>query len=224
MSLEESAIKANTLIWVRLNRNRKLGIVVSKRKHSLVVRMYDIKTNTFASHSELISLRVIERAEITAEEYLKIACGKKILNKNTALQLVAINFVFTDVEKRKERRVYYCIKCQGFHTTSMRWLPEEIRLKLQKCPFKAYLDRTGNTEKYTDSLSGWQTGLHRWIRDDIGLKIGKETFLKTLRQYNDDDIEAIKMLVNAPAQYIEFVLYEFMRYKNNHNDLYKIDV
>ncbi|MBT2560094.1 hypothetical protein J7E50_02515 [Pedobacter sp. ISL-68] len=224
MDLGDATIKADTLIWVRLNRNKQLGIVVSMRQHSLDVKMYRKQSNTFNPYVETVSLRIIKRAEISPEEYLKIACGKKILNRNTALQLVAVNFVFADVERRKERRVYYCVKCQGFHTTSLRWLPVAIRVKLRDRPFKAYLHRTGDLDKYTSTLHNWQTSLHHWLRDDIGLRIGKGTFLKTLHKYNDNDIEAIKKLVNTPAEYIEFVLYEFMRYRNDHNDLYDLDV
>ncbi|MFF5382923.1 hypothetical protein [Pedobacter suwonensis] len=224
MDFADTTIKADTLIWVRLNRNKQLGIVVSMRQHSLDVKMYRKQSNSFSPYIETISLRVIERAEISPDEYLKIACGKRILSKNAALQLVTVNFIFTDVERRKERRVYYCVKCQGFHTTSLRWLPEEIRRKLRERSFKAYLHKTGDFDKHTSSLRNWQTSLHHWLRDDIGLRIGKGTFLKTLHKYNDDDLQAIKNLVNTPAEYVEFVLYEYMRYKNEHNDLYDLDV
>lgn len=204
-------IKANTLVWVRINTSKRLALVVSGRAHAVVVRMYLKDGNKFSFYPETVALRLVQRAELSNEEIQQIACGKHILTKNKALQLVAVNFVFTDVEKRKERRVYYCTRCRAFHTTSMRWLPKAIRDKLRLHPFPAYLERTGKSNRDSETI-------HHWLRDDIGLKIGQKMFVKTLYEFEPDYYRAMHILLSTPAKYVEFVLYEFFHYKNAHNE------
>lgn len=209
--ITEKPISANTLVWVQLNKSKQLALVVSGRLHAVVVRMYLKNDNRFSLQKETVTLRVVQRAELSSEEMWQTACGKHILSKNKALQLVAVNFVFTDVERRKERRVYYCTRCRGFHTTSMRWLPKAIRDKLRLHPFPAYLERTGK------SINGSET-LHQWLREDIGLKIGHRIFVKTLHDFEPDYQRAMQILLRTPGKYIEYVLYEFFHYRNDHND------
>lgn len=63
MDFGNATIKADTMIWVRLNRNKQLGIVVSIRLDSLDIKIYWKQSNSFSPYVETISLRVIERAE-----------------------------------------------------------------------------------------------------------------------------------------------------------------
>lgn len=209
--LSSKTILSNKLVWIGLPKARQLAIVVSIRKNVADVRLYSKVYNNFRTQKETVTLSMLTWAELSKEEFAKIACGKRVLNKNRALQVVAVNLSFKDNENRKERRVYYCTRCEGFHTSSKRWLPKTIRDLLIEKPFNLYFKRSG--KQYINS-----TLFHKWLRDEIGIKIGRNAFLKTLQEFEPDIPKALEILQNTPARYIEFVLYEHFHYENDRNN------
>ena len=202
------SIKANDLVWIGKKPHRKLAIVVGRRQHAALVRLYNSQQNTFSNYLETVALSTITKANLLPEQYNTIACGKKILSKTTAFRLVAVNYVFTDIPFRRERRVYYCTRCRGYHTTSQRWMPPEILARLKKNPFPQYI-----IKKNIKVIHNYRD-MHRWLRDDIGLRIDQRTFIKTLRQFEPDPSTAVKKLLDTPADYLEFMFYEIFRFRD----------
>src|SRR5690606_18629636 len=111
-------LQKNDWAWIRIRNNRRLGLVLAVREHVAVVRPLFKSRKQLQPYRETIALRLLEKADLSREEIAMLPCGKRILSVNKAFEIVAANRIFTDDPKRKERRVYYCSRCRGFHTSS----------------------------------------------------------------------------------------------------------
>lgn len=185
------------LVWIEVNNNKRLGRVLEVRKHVAVVRLYHASKKHLHGYPETISKRMLSKAELSPEQLATLPCGKRILSLNKAFEIVAVNRIFTDNDARRERRVYYCTRCRGFHTTSKAKIPWVLLHRLRSDPF-------------TQPADAVHDGRHRrlvflWLRDRIGVPMGYGMFMASLERFAPTHTDAIdRLLANTPA-YLHFV-------------------
>lgn len=185
------------LVWIDVHNNKRLGRVLEVRKHVAIVRPYHASKKRLHGYAETISQRMLSKAELPPEQLATLPCGKRILSLNKAFEIVAVNRIFTDNEARRERRVYYCTRCRGFHTTSKAKIPRALLDRLRSDPF------VPPSEEIKDGQ--YRRLVFRWLRDRIGVPMGYRLFLASLGRYAPTYTEALdKLLANTKA-YLHFV-------------------
>lgn len=180
----------------RINGSKELKIarVLKVNEHTLLIKPYDSKNHRFQTQSETIAIHMVEPAPEIEEA--KMPCGKAVLNKNTALCLLATNEQFKDI-KRREKRVYYCVRCKGYHTTSQPWMPISIKYKIGQHPLMSE-----DVMIKGDIIC--ERTVFKWLRDTLGLRISHNWFVRSLKDYKGTMREALESILASPESYIEF--------------------
>jgi len=191
------ALQKNDWVWIRIRNDRRLGLVLAVRKHVAVVRPLFKSRRQLQPYHETITMRLLEKADLPREEICALPCGKRILSINKAFEIVAANRIFTDNPERQERRVYYCTRCRGFHTSSKSKVPWILFARLRSDPFEPQLPiHTDNHLKHQVLV---------WLRDHIGVPLSNNLFDRSLLQYAPTYKEALDKLLIDPAAYLHFV-------------------
>jgi len=201
-------LQKNDWAWIRIRNNRRLGLVLAVREHVAVVRPLFKSRKQLQPYRETIALRLLEKANLSREEIAMLPCGKRILSVNKAFEIVAANRIFTDDPKRKERRVYYCARCRGFHTSSKVPVPWILFARLRSDPFEPELPiPTDNHLKHQVLV---------WLRDHIGVPISHALFDRSLLHYAPTYKEALDKLLIDPVAFIHFVyLHVYLKDRKN---------
>jgi hypothetical protein len=183
--------------FVRLKcSGNKLAKVLKVNEKTLLVKIYNREANKFHPYLETVAISMIEPAELTEEERLNMPCGKVVLSKNTALMLLATNEQFKS-DKRREKRVYYCTKCAGYHTTSQPWMPLLVRQHMNEHPLLPQ-DVTIKGDIICER------SVFRWLRDTLGLQISHKWFKSSLKEFGETIRGALEKILSTPDSYIEF--------------------
>lgn len=184
----------------------KLAKVVKVNEHTLTVKIFNKRANKFHPYAETVAVTAVEPANLTPLELSKMPCGKVVLTKNTALMLLATNEQFKQV-KRREKRVYYCTRCEGYHTTSQPWMPIAIKQQMELHPIsqEALIVKGGIICQKT---------IFKWLRDVLGLRISQNWFKDSLKEYASSMREALEQIIQCPEDYIEFFFEK--RFVSNH--------
>lgn len=185
------------LVWIDLRNTKRLGMVLEVRKHVAIVRPYHPSKKRLHAYAETISRRMLVKAELPPEQLAALPCGKRVLSLNKAFEIVAVNRIFTDNAVRRERRVYYCTRCRGFHTTSQAKIPGVLLQRLRSDPFAQPPDDVHDGR--------YRRLVFLWLRDRIGVPMGYGMFLASLERYAPTDMEAIEKLLANTKAYLYFV-------------------
>lgn len=190
------ALQKNDWVWIRIRNNRRLGLVLSVRQHVAVVQPLFKSREQLHPYHETISRRLLEKADLPHEEMIALPCGKRILTIRKAIEIVAVNRIFTDNPMRRERRVYYCTRCHGFHTSSKPKIPWILFARLRSDPFEPQMPiPTEGHRKHQVLL---------WLRDRIGVPLSSSLFDRSLLHYAPTYKEALDKLLIDPVAYLHF--------------------
>lgn len=192
----------NDWVWVGLTKKRYLAMVIVVSEHTVLVQVLNKDANRFHPYKETVSRRIIEKAELSKEERDALPCGKRPLSLGKAKMIVATNFIFTDDPARKERRVYYCRRCQAFHTTTQFKLPVELLRLLDDCPYVPQADEDYRRIRCRKEV--W-----KWLHDVIGIRISFGKFERSIKSYADEPADAIAKLLIMPLNYLHH-LYQYL--------------
>lgn len=192
-------------VWIMFS-EPKLGLVLAVREHTVMLRIL-AGTRRLHAVPDVVSKRMIQKAELGKEEIWKLPCGKRPLLLGRAKQIVAANRMFDDDPERKERRVYYCQRCEAFHTTAQFKIPVEILKKLAADP---YIPQTA--EDYAEGRE--RKKVWRWLRTNIGIGVSYRLFDYSLLHYGSSKSDAIGKILIDPLRYLHYLfLFLYQRRK-----------
>ncbi|SFS49295.1 hypothetical protein [Sphingobacterium wenxiniae] len=200
-------LERNDWVWVSYPKEPKLGLVLAVREHTVVLRML-VGSRQLQASREVVSKRLLSKAELSEEEIQQLPCGKRPLVLGRAKQIVAVNRIFTDNPNRKERRVYYCRRCEAFHTTAQFKIPVELLMKLRSFPYIP--DEREDYAKGRARKKVW-----RWLKDIIGIRVPYRIFDYSLLGYGDGNRKnAVVKILLDPLDYLHYLfLFLYMRRK-----------
>jgi len=178
--------------------NQYALMVGETRSNAVDIRLYSPEHNRFSLFVESISSKYVKDVLLPKEEYVKIACGKRVLSVNSAKALLAGNKLFLD-EKRLECRIYFCERCKAFHTTSQRiHLPQNIKNSLHKA-----LPINPDDFMIKGKIIS-EAAVFRWIRDTIGLQIGRKVFYHHIVEYGGSVKAGLERIIEDPEAFLCF--------------------
>jgi|SRR5690606_40919259 len=144
---------------------------------------------------------------LSPKEIRQLPCGKRPLGLGRAKQIVTLNLMFTDNPKRKERRVYYCQRCEAFHTTAQVKIPYYILKNLTTDPYVPQMK-----ENYAEGPA--RKKVWRWLRRDIGVLVSYRLFDYSLLEYGSSKDDAVEKILVSPVRYMKFLfLFLYQRRK-----------
>ncbi|MBL1411000.1 hypothetical protein [Sphingobacterium faecale] len=191
--------EVNTWVWVWPSAKRKLAFVLAVREHTVMVRYYDVIGHRLSASREVWSKRVVVPAHLEWEQLEKLPCGKRPLALNRAKMIVATNMIFTDNEKRLERRVYYCRRCRAFHTTAQFKLPVAFLKTLALNPYQA-----DGVECY--KKIGHRKRVWYWWHHTLGVKIPFGLFERIIAEYAPTPETAILQTQLDPLAFMHYMM------------------
>src|SRR5690606_7566031 len=201
-------LERNDWVWILFPREPKLGLVLAVREHTVLLRMLSGNRRLFPIR-EVVSKRMISKAELSEDEIQKLPCGKRPLLLGRAKQIVAVNRTFSDNPNRNERRVYYCRRCEAFHTTAQFKIPVELLKKLAAFPYTPEIP-----EDYADGRA--RKNVWRWLRSTIGITVSYRLFDLSLLDYGGNSKRnAVIQLLLDPLNYLHHLfLFLYIRRKD----------
>ncbi|WP_164126430.1 hypothetical protein [Sphingobacterium luzhongxinii] len=191
--------EVNTWVWVALSNNRKLAFVLAVRKHTVMVRYYDVIGHKLSANREVFTKRVVLPANLEREQLEKLPCGKRPLALNRAKMIVATNMIFKDIEQRLERRVYNCHRCRAFHTTAQFRLPIAFMKTLAENPYQS--DGYENYLKISHRKRVWY-----WWHHTLGVKVPFALFERIVAEYGPTPEKAIVRIKLDPLAFMHFMM------------------
>lgn len=203
------SIKQKDWVWMMLPREPQLALVLAVREHTVVLRLLAGYRRLHAAR-EVVAKRMVCKAELSEEEIQQLPCGKRPLLLGRAQQIVAVNRIFPDNDQRKERRVYYCRRCEAFHTTAHFKIPVQILKNLVANPYTPQ-----SPEDYSrgqDRKKVW-----RWLRTDIGVVVSLRLFDYSLPGYgNDSKRDAVVKILIDPLDYLHYLFLFLYNRRKDH--------
>lgn len=189
-------LERNDWVWIMFSEPR-LGLVLAVREHTVMLRILADPRRLHAV-PDVVSKRMIQKAELSEEKIRQLPCGKRPLLLGRAKQIVAANHMFGDNPERKERRVYYCPRCEAFHTTAQFKIPMAILKNLAAEP---YIPQTA--ENYAEGRE--RKKVWRWLRTNIGIGVSYRLFDYSLIDYGSSKSDAIGKILIDPLHYLHYL-------------------